>query len=157
MPCRLTSTIFQSTLSMRRATSGTGDGRNGSGISIHALHEESDRSQQWLGPLACISIHALHEESDHTRALSSPYSATISIHALHEESDRRMRCTSVLVRVFQSTLSMRRATRSDFRGPVFVPFQSTLSMRRVTRRWPISAYIGSFQSTLSMRRATYKR
>ena len=33
---------FQSTLSMRRATSGLIRARNADGISIHALHEESD-------------------------------------------------------------------------------------------------------------------
>ena len=34
--------VFQSTLSMRRATSGLIRARNADGISIHALHEESD-------------------------------------------------------------------------------------------------------------------
>ena len=56
----------------------------------------------------------------------------ISIHALHEESDsRRTRCTSVLV--FQSTLSMRRATRAvGCACYTAAQFQSTLSMRRAT-------------------------
>ena len=34
----------------------------------------------------------------------------ISIHALHEESDSHFNVTNVSVSVFQSTLSMRRAT-----------------------------------------------
>ena len=34
---------FQSTLSVRRATAGVVEQCAGSGISIHALHEESDR------------------------------------------------------------------------------------------------------------------
>ena len=59
---------------------------------------------------ANISIHALHEESD---PFPQPRRASgvISIHALHEESDFRAllrgECLS-----FQSTLSMRRATKS---------------------------------------------
>ena len=57
--------IFQSTLSMRRATAGGAEAALRRGISIHALHEESDQIR--LGWRACcrISIHALHEESDH--------------------------------------------------------------------------------------------
>ena len=78
-------------------------------ISIHALHEESDRGHRMEGQRPDISIHALHEESDrdHLR-LHAPPSAfqstlsmrrathrrfgrknemDISIHALHEESD----------------------------------------------------------------------
>ena len=35
-----------------------------------------------------ISIHALHEESD-SIAAPAPYTGRISIHALHEESDRQ--------------------------------------------------------------------
>ena len=57
---------FQSTLSMRRATMTRGfralllPGT----ISIHALHEESDRPRLSVGQPLSISIHALHEESD---------------------------------------------------------------------------------------------
>ena len=81
-------------------------------ISIHALHEESDR---WGGgyspPMAFqstlsmrratyaardyqhaleISIHALHEESD-VSVSGNVTDSLISIHALHEESDRLIR------------------------------------------------------------------
>ena len=54
-----------------------------------------------------ISIHALHEESD---KLAEPVSRhrTISIHALHEESETQT-VSFALVTPFQSTLSMRRA------------------------------------------------
>ena len=34
------------------------------GISIHALHEESDAGTRRVRPRHAISIHALHEESD---------------------------------------------------------------------------------------------
>ena len=100
--------VFQSTLSMRRATGRRVVESVRIVISIHALHEERDT---WPAPLdrpQTISIHALHEESDSGRNL-------IAVTAL-----------------FQSTLSMRRATTSK---PVFelkVQFQSTLSMRRAT-------------------------
>ena len=79
--------LFQSTLSMRRAT------------------------PVWRvagGPFA-ISIHALHEESDTWfQELKSMY--PISIHALHEESDVMPSSVSTISSKFQSTLSMRRAT-----------------------------------------------
>ena len=80
--------IFQSTLSMRRATHKTVHALAFVGISIHALHEESD-SQVTLD-WACgtdISIHALHEESDASRSSWRNGMRAISIHALHEESD----------------------------------------------------------------------
>ena len=79
-------------------------------ISIHALHEESDphRVQQAAEPL--ISIHALHEESDVPRAVCGDGHGGISIHALHEESDAVPSGHLLQYVLFQSTLSMRRAT-----------------------------------------------
>ena len=66
--------LFQSTLSMRRATDALRWPDLTSEISIHALHEESDARQAvpQLGNL--ISIHALHEESDRQaqRVLAAP-------------------------------------------------------------------------------------
>ena len=79
---------FQSTLSMRRATNVRNILQLGEGISIHALHEESDRNAETAHQNHRISIHALHEESD-----SLQFTA---IHCNYQ---------------FQSTLSMRRATR----------------------------------------------
>ena len=80
------SDVFQSTLSMRRATDDDPGQRHGYRISIHALHEESD-------PCFERSVILLH----------------ISIHALHEESDHIDQSPAVAIK-FQSTLSMRRAT-----------------------------------------------
>ena len=58
------------------------------GISIHALHEESDRHATAVDRRRrAISIHALHEESD-VLAWPARVHRSISIHALHEESDR---------------------------------------------------------------------
>ena len=61
--------LFQSTLSMRRATLGF--------LIVHRLN--------------AISIHALHEESDLRKLLSRCLRFAISIHALHEESDNSYR------------------------------------------------------------------
>ena len=57
----------------------------------------------------------------------------ISIHALHEESDVTSAATRSACSIFQSTLSMRRATAVALQNPAGVRFQSTLSMRRATR------------------------
>ena len=57
-------TVFQSTLSMRRAIDTTLLLNQFFTISIHALHEESDAALRAPFFFALISIHALHEESD---------------------------------------------------------------------------------------------
>ena len=78
-------------------------------ISIHALHEESD---EWLPQTNSdfnISIHALHEESDEWLPQTNS-DFNISIHALHEESDSTEGYGYKYATLFQSTLSMRRAT-----------------------------------------------
>ena len=100
---------FQSTLSMRRATASWPHNLTVTVISIHALHEESD-----------FSPADIADEGD------------ISIHALHEESDGRTGWVTRHADLFQSMLSMRRATSK--RGSVIprMIFQSTLSMRRAT-------------------------
>ena len=63
----------------------------------------------------CISIHALHEESDPDYEFRTTNKIAISIHALHEESDANMMRLGSAISVFQSTLSMRRATISCLR------------------------------------------
>ena len=58
-------------------------------------------------------------------------------------------------RRFQSTLSMRRATKASKKANTASKFQSTLSMRRATTgRYTSTSSMLQFQSTLSMRRAT---
>ena len=102
-------------------------------ISIHALREESDadiqnvreyllkfqstlsvrRATSWRALAAerrVISIHALREESD-TAVRKSMHDGAISIHALREESDIKAFTALKEEREFQSTLSVRRATR----------------------------------------------
>ena len=83
--------------------------------------------------LPAISIHALHEENDGD-AVEDRADLRISIHALHEESDSLACCLMVLSDVFQSTLSMRRATGAyGAQCWDLWAFQSTLSMRRATK------------------------
>ena len=79
--------LFQSTLSVRRATGGMAGVPVTDAISIHALREESDAGNQRRTNPQYISIHALREESDP--------SAGTNIYGNH---------------LFQSTLSVRRAT-----------------------------------------------
>ena len=80
-------------------------------ISIHALREESDSTAtSSICAQVMISIHALREESDNA-AKPTHQSIYISIHALREESDYWTNGRHYANRSFQSTLSVRRATR----------------------------------------------
>ena len=123
-------------------------------ISIHALLTESDqhrrRCRRWH---RLISIHALLTESDPQRWRQECF-PPISIHALLTESDiyvtdclrtitdfnprsphgerRAEQAADASNRVFQSTLSSRRATRHDLHLFPGYGFQSTLSSRRAT-------------------------
>ena len=78
-----------------------------------------------------ISIHALREESD---AFPDDWrgNAYISIHALREESDLSLSMSAWFLRIFQSTLSVRRATTIGATISRTGRFQSTLSVRRAT-------------------------
>ena len=124
---------FQSTLSMRRAT------RHGACLSCSQWLFQSTlsmrratRSQALQNTFTRISIHALHEESDLCQFQHESLHV-ISIHALHEESDDNIRMTADNNKAFQSTLSMRRATKASGKiNAVNGIFQSTLSMRRAT-------------------------
>ena len=79
------------------------------GISIHALLAESDGKSQSSGAGIRISIHALLAESD-LRVVDGSKSSIISIHALLAESDQLYDTYAKVLRVFLSTLSLRRAT-----------------------------------------------
>ena len=125
--------IFQSTLSLRRATGH----HSGSGhdllISIHALLAESDRPRppRWR-----------HRPDFNPRSPCGERpvvswmrfaNCSISIHALLAESDRGSSSNSSHFEQFQSTLSLRRATNPARIPMRFVIFQSTLSLRRATQ------------------------
>ena len=81
--------LFQSTLSVRRAT----------GVDAVAA------------PIDGISIHALRKESDSVKPWPRQENQRISIHALRKESDLACFSFCFLPWLFQSTLSVRRATR----------------------------------------------
>ena len=70
----LSSSVFLSTLSLRRATGVKGLLRKATLISIHALLAESDDLKEQEQPDVNISIHALLAESDTQTAPG--YSAT---------------------------------------------------------------------------------
>ena len=78
--------IFQSTLSVRRATKLFGFLEGRLLISIHALRKESDLERRWHKLTDEISIHALRKESDQ-RLPRDEHIRLISIHALRKESD----------------------------------------------------------------------
>ena len=86
--------------------------RDWKGISIHALREESDEWERQKKQAIMISIHALREESDWQPDSTLCLAFLISIHALREESDKTGNELVELTVLFQSTLSVRRATRS---------------------------------------------
>ena len=104
-------TPFQSTLSVRRATDEGVEDDAGLAISIHALRKESDAQ--------CLVFEDL---------------LAISIHALRKESDSKKPAQKLSGNVFQSTLSVRRATNCANEHLYYRTFQSTLSIRRATRR-----------------------
>ena len=83
----IAATLFQSTLSVRRATRPNHGAEGLENISIHALRKESDA----------------HERAGHAGQV-------ISIHALRKESDSVSTLFFVIKSLFQSTLSVRRAT-----------------------------------------------
>ena len=58
------------------------------GISIHALHEESDQSRNVLGDLLVEFQSTLSMRRATGRVHPIRLGAGISIHALHEESDQ---------------------------------------------------------------------
>ena len=79
-------------------------------ISIHALRKESDFGFRGSVAGKHISIHALRKESDRVQLRLGQVGA-ISIHALRKESDPRLGEVDSQVCEFQSTISVRRATR----------------------------------------------
>ena len=126
--CRLSRNQFQSTLSMRRAKSNLIERILQNLISIHALHEESECPfHPARTVLLRISIHALHEESDKTRGVFGRFfifQSTLSMRrASHERYARHEHCISIHALHEESD-------SYGINGWRFPVFQSTLSMRR---------------------------
>ena len=85
---RLSTTVFLSTPSARRATQVDVEILIFRGISIHALREEGDLVVfKPCAPPFKISIHALREEGDASLHPAMMVCNLISIHALREEGD----------------------------------------------------------------------
>ena len=168
--------LFLSTLSLRRATRGAVICYLDNIISIHALLAESDTSTHQKQQGQRISIHALLAESDLGNVVAGLHMSNfyprspcgerpwavffncnyplISIHALLAESDERAEHHANSQQEFLSTLSLRRATRRTYQQGEKQAFLSTLSLRRATILCVVSVQIGGFLSTLSLRRAT---
>ena len=124
--------LFQSTLLMRGATSDVITSALNIWISIHAPHARSDYGNAGKGKELSISIHAPHARSDPVNRWKNHH-----------------------VRIFQSTLLMRGATKMITILPLPILFQSTLLMRGATAEMRRCGYSGIFQSTLLMRGATF--
>ena len=103
--------LFLSTLSLRRATTQTGNSEGNSNISIHALLAESD------------GVNAAMVRPIRNFYPRSPCGER-----------RRDREANVRNSLFLSTLSLRRATHEALHGGRLLTFLSTLSLRRATPR-----------------------
>ena len=168
--------LFQSTLSLRRATIGHCGAGVYPGISIHALLAESD-AQNGTAEKAVKDFNP--------RSPCGERLYTFCQGVDRNDFNPRSPCgerpiptnSGSLPFLFQSTLSLRRATRAGPRGnsvgaisihallaesdmssclPISAIsiFQSTLSLRRATWVGNHRSYTWRFQSTLSLRRAT---
>ena len=171
-------TQFQSTLSVRRATSPSFPAWWAGRISIHALREESDLSNNYhYHPLNIISIHALREESDIW--FLCRFFCKWHFNPRSPWGERHYKALSLnhSSKVFQSTLSVRRATSPSFpawwagrisihalreesdpcSGYIHAPAtyfnpRSPRGERQCVGDWASRSQ--EFQSTLSARRAT---
>ena len=106
-------TVFQSTLSVRRATfRWYSSHKRRISISIHALREESDRLHIRSRSISChFNPRSPWGERPITPFMVlNPVPKPISIHALREESDHMRSNHLEHGGRFQSTLSVRRAT-----------------------------------------------
>ena len=105
-----TVTEFLSTLSLRRATTGSRDSGLWSSISIHALLAESDVLVLGI-PTSVSNFYPRSPCGERPRQiLLLLQGCVISIHALLAESDNADYWTPVFTLQFLSTLSLRRAT-----------------------------------------------
>ena len=145
--------VFQSTLSLRRATPVEDDPVSVRAISIHALLAESDPGR--LGRVGAWS-HFNPRSPCGERRVFAPRCLVSGYFNPRSPCGERPSVSSshLLEQIFQSTLSLRRATALIDRFAKKDLFQSTLSLRRATMNpWSAGSTIG-FQSTLSLRRAT---
>ena len=126
---------FQSTLSVRRATSSTfGSGGYMSFQSTLSVRRATYASMDVANPNKFQSTLSVRRATQPRGVLLHP--SGISIHALREESDMRLSSAIWSSMIFQSTLSVRRATPHPLHRARRMRFQSTLSVRRATHSNP---------------------
>ena len=168
--------LFQSTLSVRRATKPFFDIPIAHRISIHALRKESDGCHAHFLAENVISIHALRKESDLIHAVGQTC-VVISIHALRKESDKKSITDTMPESISIHALRKESDGLASYAAQGDYQFQSTLSVRRATTRSSLvvsgnvisihalrkesdnrqgkeCSLLALFQSTLSVRRAT---
>ena len=155
-PC-VTPPKFLSTLSLRRAT-GTASAKGHSDCNFYPRSpcgERLDYKGICVQNLE-ISIHALLAESDAVRTALTLAPIRISIHALLAESDGSTAAVVVVVWVFLSTLSLRRATPAVHRyhHTLGISIHALLAESDICNRRNIRGSL-IFLSTLSLRRATW--
>ena len=146
---------FQSTLSLRRATHVTAGYGDVGFISIHALLAESDLFLVgFAAPVEDFNPRSPCGERQPARP-RFPAKPFISIHALLAESDDIGDIPTNISRVFQSTLSLRRATGRVLLGPhrQDISIHALLAESDSRAAEPGGCMV-VFQSTLSLRRAT---
>ena len=146
------SSIFQSTLSVRRATFRTRPMIRRALFQSTLSVRRATRSEI-MSPDSLIFQSTLSVRRATRHLALAPLVLRISIHALRKESDKAIRSRMALW-LFQSTLSVRRATVKDHPMRWLLLFQSTLSVRRATILLAAVVDVMLFQSTLSVRRAT---
>ena len=125
-------TRFQSTLSVRRATQAKTHIWRPQNISIHALRKESDPRLGEVDSQVCEFQSTLSVRRATGLVVGAFVGDGISIHALRKESDSPWSLPRAATEPFQSTLSVRRATRPPTMSDTNCIFQSTLSVRRAT-------------------------
>ena len=124
--------LFQSTLSLRRATPALLVELPGRLISIHALLTESDGVLDAEGPLGLFQSTLSSRRATFVHFPPRRARGNFNPRSPHGERLRPSTFRTVRVR-FQSTLSSRRATRRPSPWPPgSTSFQSTLSSRRAT-------------------------
>ena len=123
--------LFLSTPSARRATYAACCTPWHQSISIHALREEGDCGHPVCQRQQSISIHALREEGDSKN--SSPSPGTVNFYPRPPRGGRLADLVGVVVvGVFLSTPSARRATQTVQPDVGAIQFLSTPSARRAT-------------------------
>ena len=151
------SSVFLSTLSLRRATAPA----QRSTLKESDFYPRSPCGERLFHfnhtiLIQCISIHALLAESDATAAPGITACHIISIHALLAESDQSRVVSRQTVQRFLSTLSLRRATYAPlwYNYSIAHFYPRSPCGERHRERFHRSA-CPQFLSTLSLRRATW--